>query len=94
VCSKYDTSLWRSFSTGLDELSITELRASLGKQIVSELPEDVKAKNQGRYIAVTFSRKVLAICDNMYSLNLELAKKAPKENYYIARIGHRTIAQI
>jgi len=72
----------------------TELRATLGRQIVANLPAKFKAENNGRFIAVTFTGTVLAVCDTLEALNQELAKKHLKENYYLERLGYSTITRI
>ena len=94
VSDKYDFGLRKSLSEDLEEPSAVDLRAILGRQIVSKLPTRFRSENNGRFIAVTYTGKVLAICDTLESLNKEIAKKNLKENYYIERLGHSTIAQI
>jgi hypothetical protein len=94
ICSKYDSYLRKSLLGNYEQPSTVELRAVLGRQIVSELPKGFKSKNYGRFVAVTFTGKVLAVCDTLESLNNEIVKKNLKENYYIERIGYRTITQI
>jgi hypothetical protein len=71
-----------------------EMRANLGRQIVSNLPVHFRSKNEGRFIAVTYTSKILAVCNNLEALNKEIAGMHLKENYYIERLGHSTIAQI
>ena len=93
IYSKYEISSWR-LNWGYEEPNIVELRASLGRQIISELPAKFTLNNKGRFIAVTFSRKILAVCDTLEDLNLQIAKKKLKENYYIERLGHDAITQI
>ena len=93
VYGKYDLSLWR-LNSGNEEPNIVELRAALGKQIISELPAKFSSKNTGRFVAVTFTRKILAVCDTLEDLNKQIAKKKLRENYYIERIGYSTITQI
>jgi ParB family chromosome partitioning protein len=73
---------------------IVVTKADLGRQIVSNLPFEFLSKNHGRFVAVTFTRKILAVCDTLEALNRKIAEKDMKENYYIARIGYATIAQI
>jgi len=92
--AKYDLSLRRTILIDYEEPTDVELRATLGKQIVSNLPTRFKKENNGRFIAVTFTNKVLAVCDSLESLNKEIAKKNLKENYYIERLGYSAIAQI
>ena len=94
VYGKYDLSSWRLNLIGYEEPNIVELRASLGKQIISELPVKFRLQNKGRFVAITFSRKVLAVCDTLEDLNKAIAKMTLKENYYIERIGYSTITQI
>jgi len=91
---KYDLNLRRSLLVDYEEPSAVELRATFGRQIVSKLPTEFRSENNGRFIAITFTGKVLAVCDTLESLNKEIAKKTLKENYYIERIGYSTIAQI
>lgn len=71
-----------------------EMKARMGRQIVATLPAKFKSDNQGRYVAVTFSNKVLAVCDTLEALNRELANQDLKENYYIKRIGYLAITQV
>lgn len=71
-----------------------ERKAEMGRAIVAELATDFMQRNQGRFIAVTFRKKVLAVCDTLEALNKELARGDIKENYYIERIGHDVIAQV
>ncbi|MCJ7423691.1 hypothetical protein MUP01_05420 [Candidatus Bathyarchaeota archaeon] len=94
VSDKYDFGFRRSLLEDTDELSAVDLRAILGRQIVSGLPTPFRIRNNGRFIAVTFTGKILAVCDTLESLNEEIARKNLKENYYIERLGHSTIAQI
>lgn len=91
---KYDLDFWKCLSSEGAEPNIIELKADLGRQIVSNLPFEFKVKNHGQFIAVTFTGKILTVCDTLKALNEEIAKKELKENYYIGRIGYRTIAQI
>lgn len=93
IFSKYEIGSWK-FNSAPKEITDIELRASLGREIISELPMDFKTKNYGKFIAITFSRHILAVCDTLQQLNRELAKTSLKENYYIEKIGFRTIAQI
>jgi hypothetical protein len=78
----------------IEEPNAVELRAALGRQIVSNLSTQFKKQNNGRFVAVTYVGKFLAVCNTLESLNKEIAKKNLKENYYIERLGHSTIAQI
>jgi hypothetical protein len=94
VYGKYDLSSWRLNSAGYEEPNIIELRAALGRQIISELPAKFRSENKGRFVAITFTRKVLAICETLEDLNKEIAKKKLRENYYIERIGYTSITQI
>lgn len=71
-----------------------EVKVAEGKEIISNLSDQFKTKNNGRFIAVTFTRKVLAVCDTLEALNREVAKKGLTENYYIGRLGYDEIAQI
>ena len=76
------------------EVSSVELRATIGRQIVSKLPAHFRLKNSGRFIAVDFTGKVLAVCDTLESLNKEIVEKKIRVNYYIERIGYSEIAQV
>jgi hypothetical protein len=76
------------------EESDVEMRARLGRQIVSNLPIQFRENNKGRFIAVTFRGRVLSVCDTLESLNRELAGRKIEENYYIERIGYTAIAQV
>jgi len=94
VWDKYACGLRRSLSKEIEELSAVDLRAILGRQIVSKLSTQYRLENNGRFIAVTYTSKVLAVCNTLESLNKEIAGMHLKENYYIERLGHNTIAQI
>lgn len=94
VSDKYDFGLRTSLSGDVDEPSAVDLRAILGRQIVSKLPTKFRSENNGRFIAMTYTNKVLAVCDTLESLNEKIAAMHLKENYYIERLGHNTIAQI
>ena len=72
----------------------TEMMAKKGKQIISNLPTKFQSDNYGKFVAVTFTGKILVICDSLEELYREIAKKNLKENCYIERIGHNVIAQI
>lgn len=91
---KYDFDLWRPLLVDFEEPNIVELRAAMGRQIISALPARFRSENNGRFIAVTFTGKILAVCNTLEALNKEIASKHLKENYYIERLGHNTIAQI
>lgn len=90
----YYSTFCRNFLEEFDEPSAIDLKANLGKEIISDLPSKFKLENNGRYVAVTFTRKILAITDNLEALNKSLAKMDLKENYYIDRIGYDNIAQL
>ena len=77
-----------------EEPNVVEVRATLGRQIVSYLPAQFRKENNGRFVAVTFTGRVLAVCNTLGSLNKEIAEKNLKENYYIERLGYSEIAQI
>jgi hypothetical protein len=94
VSDKYDFGFRRSLFEDTEELNAVELRAILGRQIVSKLSTRFRTENNGRFVAVTYTGKVLAVCDTLEALNKEIAKKDLKENYYIERLGYSTIAQI
>lgn len=91
---KYDLDLWKRLLVGREEPTDVELKAELGRQIVSGLPLEFISNNHGRFVAVNFARKILTVCDTLETLNKEIVRKDVKENYYIARIGYTTIAQI
>jgi hypothetical protein len=84
----------RSLLVDSEEPNAVELRAILGRQMVSKLPTRFSAENKNRFVAVTYTGKVLAVCNTLEALNKEIAGKHLKENYYIERLGHSTIAQI
>ena len=92
--SKYDLGLRRLLLGEYEEPTGVELRATLGRQIVSNLPTRFRKENNGRFIAVTYTGKVLAVCNTLEALNKEVGEKHIKENYYIERFGHSTITQI
>jgi len=91
---KYDLGLRRSVFVDYEEPNVVEARATLGRQIISNLPMRFREENNGRFIAVTYTGKVLAVCNTLEALNKEIAKMHLKENYYIERLGYSTIAQI
>lgn len=78
----------------VEEPANVEVKAMLGRQIVSNLPLHFRMDNKGRFVAVTFTGNILAVCDTLEDLNKELVRKDIKENYYIERIGYSAIAQI
>jgi len=88
-----DFKLWHMLQAGYEETAV-EMKAKLGRQIVSNLPAQFRADNRGRFVAVTFTGKKLAVCDTLEALNKEIAEKKIKENYYIERIGYDIITQI
>lgn len=94
LSSKYDLSLRRSVLADYEELNAVELRAIFGRQIVSNLSASFRKENNGRFIALTYTGKVLAVCNTLEALNKEIAEMHLKENYYIERLGFSTIAQI
>lgn len=91
---RFDPHLWKCLPELSEEPSTVELKADLGRYIVANLSSVFKSKNHGRFVAVTFSGKILTVCNTLETLNNEIAKKKMKENYYIARIGYNTIAQL
>lgn len=93
VCNRYDLYSRKPFMDRYGVSSV-ELRANLGRQIVSELPAKFRIENNGRFIAVAYTGKVLAVRNTLEALNKEIAEKHLKENYYIERLGHSTITQI
>lgn len=94
LSSKYDFCLRRPLLADYEEPNAVELRANLGRQVVSKLPTRFRIENNGRFIAVTYTGKVLAVCNTLEALNKEIAEMHLKENYYIERLGFSTIAQI
>lgn len=66
----------------------------LGEKLISHLPAEFKSKNRGKFIAITYDNKILAVCDSLAILNEELCRIDPHQNYYIARIGYDSIARI
>jgi len=91
---KYAPNLWKCLVTESEGLDAVKLRANLGRQVVSNLPFEFISENHGRFVAVTFTGKILTVCDTLTALSKEIAKLDMTENYYVARIGYRTIAQI
>ena len=91
---RYPIDVWSLQRVESEELDVVELKANLGREIVSALPDHFKKRNHGRFVAVTFTAKILAVSDTLLDLNEELSKKRLKENYYIERIGYSTITQI
>jgi len=95
--SIYDSYMRKSPLVSFEKPSIVQLRASLGKGIVANLPAAFKKKNEGRFVAVTFSGSIIAVCDTLEALNKEIVKKKlreNRENYYIERIGYPVVTQI
>jgi hypothetical protein len=85
----------RSFPiVSFNEPDTIEMRVSLGKDIISHLPEAFKQRNKGRFLAVTLSGNVVAVCPSLEALNEEIVRKQIRENYYIERLGHSTMADI
>jgi hypothetical protein len=95
VLDKYDFHFRVPLSADIEEISDVDLRATLGRQIVSKLlSPEAKSKYKGRFIAVTYTGKILAICDTLEVLNQRITKMHLEENYYIERVGYSTITQI
>ena len=90
----YFSTFCRNILEEFDEPSALDLKANLGKEIISNLPSIFRLENNGRYVAVTFTGKILAITDSLEALNKSIAKMDLKENYYIDRIGYKNIAQL
>lgn len=78
----------------LEEPNSVELRANLGRRIVLSLSKKFIETNKGRFLAITYTGRILAVTDTLQELNEEIALKELKENYYIERIGHKTITHI
>jgi hypothetical protein len=89
-----DSYVRKSQLVGFEQPSSIQLRANLGRQIISRLPTSYKVKNKGRFIAVTFTGRIIAVNDTLEVLNKNVARMGLKENYYIARLGFDEIAQI
>lgn len=94
IYHKYNPRLWKCLPDVSAEPTVVELKAELGRKIVANLPFDFKSRNHGRFVAVTFSGKTLTVCNTLETLNKEISKMKMNENYYIARIGYNTIAQL
>jgi hypothetical protein len=92
--SKYDIGFCKPQLVSFEEPSAVELRASLGREIVASLPRLFREKNNGQFVAVTYTGKVLTVCSNLEELNKKIAEMHLHENYYIERLGYATIAQI
>lgn len=71
-----------------------EIEAKLGEELISRLPHELKSRNIGKFIAITYDNKILAICDSLEILNEKLRHEKPRQNYYMAKIGHDSIARI
>jgi len=71
-----------------------EREVKLGEKLIDNLPSDFKSKNMGKFIAITYDGKILAVCDSLLELNEELCCIKPNENYYLARIGHSSICKL
>ena len=82
------------FNSYLEEPNEVTIKAERGALMVSQLPDNFKAINSGKFIAMTFSGKILAIRENLKDLNEQLAKIDVMENYYIERIGFGIMTQI
>ncbi|MHB8702274.1 MAG: hypothetical protein ACYC7D_14825 [Nitrososphaerales archaeon] len=80
--------------TGMERKLDLETKAKLGEQILSNLPVEFQDKNVGRYIAVTFSGDIIAVADTIHDLNRSLLGKVKTENYFLARLGHKTLTEI
>ena len=81
-------------ATQAEEESELEMQAKLGEAAVLRLPVKFRQENHGRYIAITFSAKILAVSDTLEELNQKLADMELSENYYLHRIGFPTITEI
>lgn len=94
LLNRYGFKLLETLATETVEPNTPESRAKLGRQIVSDLPTKFKLQNKGKFIAITYTGKILAVCKTLESLNKEIIKKGPKENYYIERLGYDAITQL
>jgi hypothetical protein len=94
LANKYDCGLRRPLSVNPEEPNAVEFRAMIGRTIVSALKKQFRIENNGKFVAVAYTGRVLAVCGNLEELNQKIAGMQLKENYYIERLGHSTITQI
>lgn len=74
--------------------SMLQREARLGEKTVSTLPKRFLQDNHGKYLAIYYSGKVLAIADTLGELNDKLAEAKPRENYYLCRLGYPSLCRI
>jgi len=74
--------------------SILREEADLGEKVVNALPKRFLRRNHGKYLAITYSGKRLALEDTLGELNEHLAREMPDENYYVCRIGYPSLSRI
>lgn len=69
-------------------------QADVGKDVIENLPSEFKKQNYGRFVAATLSGKILSCKDTLDELNEELNNIDLDENYYVTKIGFKTITEI
>jgi len=69
-------------------------QADVGKDVIENLPSEFKKQNYGKFVAVTLSGKILLCEDTLDELNEELNNIDLDENYYVTKIGFKTITEI
>ena len=86
--------LWEVPTDDLADQELIEVKPKMGEQLIEQLPVDFKQRNLGKFIAITFEGQIVAVKESLESLNEYLAHNEPTEDYYLARIGYNSIAQI
>ncbi|GAF75600.1 unnamed protein product [marine sediment metagenome] len=79
---------------GSESISNKQIRIQLGKQIVASLPIKTLKENFGKFIAVSFSGKIITINESFQELNKEIISQGLTENFYVTRIGHESLTNI
>ena len=84
----------RQIEFEVPKINPTELKAIKGMEIINAMPLEFKKRNRGKFIAITYTGKILLLSESLISLNEGLSKIEIDENYYIDKIGYKTITKI
>ena len=65
-----------------------------GEELVGGLSSRFLKRNHGKYMAITYGGKILALERTLEKLNGRLSKIEIKENYYLCRIGFSSLGRV
>lgn len=72
-----------------------EFEVSLGERLVALLPEEFVHRNQGKFIAISFTNgSVLCVAPTLAELNTEMVRRKIRENCYVKKLGSDAVATI